>query len=97
MELKQAVTIAKNHIADLFRDEGVANIGLEEIVPDRNHDVNDPDFIWHITIGFSRTWDSQGPFGIAAGLPRGRTYKVVDILGRDGTIMSVRNREMADH
>jgi hypothetical protein len=97
MDVKEAVAKAKGHIADLFRDEGITNIGFEEIVPDPNSDPDDPNFVWHITIGFSRTWDSQGAFGVAIGFPRGRTYKIVDISGKDGEIISVRNRAMADH
>jgi len=97
MDLKQAVVVAKKHISDLFAGEDIDNIGLEEILPDPNYEEGDPDRVWHITIGFSRKWDAQGALGIAAGLPRSRTYKIVDISDRDGKVLSVRNREMANH
>jgi hypothetical protein len=97
MNIKEVVATAKSHIVDLFGEEGIANIGLEEIVPDPNFADSEDERVWHITIGFSRQWDAQGAFGIAAGLPRNRVYKIVDILDSDGRVLSVRNREMANH
>ena len=31
MEMREAVRMAKTHVAELFDDEGIANVGLEEI------------------------------------------------------------------
>ena len=31
MDVKQAVRVAKGYVLDLFRDEGVMDIGLEEV------------------------------------------------------------------
>ena len=45
MEMREAVRKAKTHVAELFHDEGIANVGLEEI-------KLSGDF-WEITIGFS--------------------------------------------
>jgi hypothetical protein len=95
MELRQAVATAKHHIATLFSDEGIADIGLEEIIA--NFDDTDPQDlrVWQITVGFTRAWDAPGALGVAAGLPRRRTYKIVDIADKDGRVLAVRNREMA--
>ena len=32
MDVKEAAKLAKDYIANLFADEGITNIGLEEIV-----------------------------------------------------------------
>jgi hypothetical protein len=87
MDIKQAAEVAKRRVADIFAEEGVANVGLEEIEYDRDDDT------WHVTVGFSRAWDAQGALGIAAGLPRSRTYKLVTISDRDRAVLSVRQRE----
>ena len=31
MDVKEAAKLAKEYVADLFADEGIANVGLEEI------------------------------------------------------------------
>ena len=85
----EAIAKAKEHVAEMFQGENIANIGLEEI-----------EFIeqggqWRVTIGFSRPWDQ--PLGIAAtmGGRRGRTFKLVTIKDSDGEIVSVKHREPA--
>ena len=86
MDVKEAVRQAKVYVGDLFSDEGVVNLGLEE--------VEFTDGIWEVTIGFSRPWDV--PRGIAAlaqdALSR-RSYKVVRIDDTTGRIISVKDRE----
>ena len=51
MDVKEAARTARAHIADLFADENVQHVGLEEVEFD---DVAD---VWNITIGFSRPWE----------------------------------------
>jgi hypothetical protein len=88
MDVKQAVDLAKTHVADLFAKEGLANLGLEEVEYDDARDL------WRITVGFSRAWDQQG--SVASLLaPAKRTYKVVTI-NNAGKAISVKNRETAD-
>ena len=38
MDVKEAVTLAKNHITDLFAAEGIINLGLEEVEYDDAHE-----------------------------------------------------------
>lgn len=91
MEVKEAISIAKSYIADIYRDEGVFNVGLEEI--------EFRDGIWEVTVGFSRTWDRPpaNPFAIASGTQvdvraMKRTYKIVEVNDSDATVHGVRNR-----
>jgi len=86
MEVKQAVTLAKQHIAELFADEGAKNLGLEEVEFDESAGV------WRVTIGFSRPWDE--PRNVLASLAgeglAKRTYKIVNVLDSDGQVLSVK-------
>ena len=50
MDVKEAVQTAKKYVAELFTDETIADVGLEEVV------FNDMSNNWEITIGFSRPW-----------------------------------------
>lgn len=91
MEAKEAITKAKNYIADVYEDEGIFNIGLEEI--------EFSDDAWSVTIGFSRQWDKppRSPFTTTIApaadyRANSRSYKVIKIRDKDGSIISLRNR-----
>ena len=53
MDVKEAAKLAKDYVADLFAEEGIGNLGLEEIelVADGHY--------WVVTVGFSRPWDQR--------------------------------------
>lgn len=90
MDVKAAVDLAKKHIADLFGQEGAANIGLEEVEYDEAQGQ------WRITVGFTRIWDRGGILAqFADARAVGRTYKIVT-LDNEGKPLSVKNREPAD-
>ena len=87
MDVKEAVGTAKTYVADLFADEGVAYVGLEEIVFDELSGD------WKVTIGFSRPWSQLNAVVTALAPDRhGRAYKVVRIKDRDGSIVSLTDR-----
>ena len=54
MDVKEAAKLAKEYVADLFAEEEIGNVGLEEIelAADRRY--------WEVTVGFSRPWDQGG-------------------------------------
>ncbi|MBV8428397.1 MAG: hypothetical protein JOZ88_14255 [Hyphomicrobiales bacterium] len=85
MDVKQAVVVAKNYVSDLFKDETPMNLGLEEVEFDDR--MNE----WHVTLGFSRPWESGGGLATALGTAR-RAYKILRIAD-DGRVISVKNRE----
>ncbi len=87
MNVKEAVSAAKGFIQDLFADEGITDIGLEEV------EFDEPEDEWRVTIGFTRPWDKAGGIATFASPtnPR-RTYKVVHISGETGKVASVKNR-----
>ena len=86
MDVKQAVEVARKYVEDLFAEEQIMNVALEEI------DAEEVGF-WRITIGFSRPWNSN--FSSLLSSEKSRTYKVVLVRDSDGQILSVKNRVFA--
>ncbi len=89
MDVKEAVDRAKKFVSELFENEGLVNLGLEEV------DYDDARDQWRITLGFSRRWDNQVGV-LAAALNQSafkRTYKVV-LIDKDGRAVSVKNRDV---
>lgn len=89
MDVKRAVITAKQFIQDLLKDEGIVNLGLEEVEFDEKSDT------WRVTLGFSRAWNSdRGPLSTLSGddLMK-RDYKVVTISDVDGSMVSIRKPE----
>ena len=86
MDVKQAVKTSKEYVIDLFSDEQIEHVGLEEVKFDQHLDV------WKITIGFSRPWDRNR---IIPGVTK-RSYKIVQINDKNGHVMSVVHRVLAD-
>ena len=88
MDVKQAVQLAKTHVTDLFADESIANVGLEEVEFDELENV------WAITIGFSRFWGRLGDVVRAFDGNAARTFKVVRIEDPSGRVQSVKHRRL---
>ena len=82
MDVKQAVQTAKEHVAHLFADEHIMNVGLEEV------EFDEVDKLWAITIGFSRSWGRVGDILLP------RTYKIVRIQDESGQVESVKHRDV---
>ena len=86
MELKEAIARAKIYVADVFADEHISGIGLEEVQFDEQQNR------WDVTIGFYRpattTYDLLGG-------QRSRIYKAVTIADGTGKMLSIRNRDVA--
>lgn len=85
LDVKKAVEQAKRYVGDLFAGEGLVNLGLEEVEYDDVHQQ------WHITLGFSRPWDSNRYLSDLAGVSP-RSYKIVTI-DQEGNALSVKNRD----
>ena len=89
LDVQDAIKRARNIVGEIFKDEPIADIGLEEV----EHDVDG----WKIAIGFNRIWKTQ-PSGLAGMLYSPgfqRSFKVVTISDADGTLVSIKNREPA--
>ena len=88
MDVKQAVQTAKKHVGEIFADESIANVGLEEVEFDELKGV------WAITIGFSRFWGHPGDLIRALDERTARTFKVVRIEDHSGRVQSVKHRDV---
>ncbi len=89
MDVKEAVAAAKSYIGDIFAEENINNLGLEEVWLDEQKGE------WCVTVGFARPWD-KNPTNFAAAFqtalnPR-RSYKMVRISDKTGAIVSLANR-----
>ena len=82
MDVKLAVAIAKKHIAELFGEEEILNLGLEEV------ELDDEGF-WRITIGFSRPWNRN--VGSVLSGENSRSYKIVVLSNKDGHVLSMKD------
>jgi len=94
MDLKNAVRTAKNFILEIFEDEEIEEVGLEEVEYDEQSDT------WHVTIGFRRPWSRNGKaVGPLSGMfptVQERWYKILAIRGHDGALLSVKDRILKD-
>ena len=87
MNVKEASRAAKAYINDLFADEQLLNVGLEEVISRGPY--------WEITIGFSRSWDRKGPLVSALAESRSeRSYKVIRINAETGHVESLMDRRL---
>jgi hypothetical protein len=88
VEVKQAVTIAKNYIADLFQNEQMSDLGLEEVEYDEQGGE------WLVTLGFSRPWERALGFMGAMQTPQQRrSYKTLRVNDKTEQVLSVKNRD----
>ena len=87
MDPYEAVGAAKSLVLEMFADEDIHNIGLEEIRFEEGSEAG-----WAVTIGFARDWrnDTSLMRSIA---PPARTYKIVK-LTEDGSFRSITNRDV---
>jgi hypothetical protein len=89
MENREAIKRAKDFISEVFADEGIVDIGLEEIKREDND-------IWDITIGFSRDWQKNRSITAAyTGISSRRSYKTIKIRAEDGEVLSMEEAEWA--
>lgn len=88
MNVKEAVLTAKSHITDIFEDEQITRVGLEEVEFDSVAGE------WRVTIGFNRSWDANNPLASAftSQLYRNRSFKVVRIKDSSGEVSAIGDR-----
>lgn len=90
MDVKEAVQTSREYVAELFGDEDISEVRLEEVV------IDDGTADWCVTIGFNRrVARPAGSLGerLMLDLQRERTYKVVR-LNRRGEVRSVTDRAL---
>jgi len=87
MDVSQAVAAAKRRFVEVFKDEHVENVGLEEV-------EGTEDSGWYITLGFNRPYVLAGlAVQLVPTANRPRDYKIVHV-SKDGELLSIKNREV---
>ena len=92
MDVRAAARTAKAYIAEVFADEEIDELGLEEV------DFDDRSNLWKITVSFLRPRGEMDRFQAAAtGYPAGtptmrRSFKIVNIDDGSGSVVSVKHR-----
>jgi hypothetical protein len=88
MNNKEAIKIAKEYVLDVFGDEGIEDIGLEEITRDGSR--------WLITIGFSRKWQKPSAMAVTMhnAIPK-RSYKELWVDPETNSVLSVKEADWA--
>jgi hypothetical protein len=89
MDVKAAVQIAKSYVSDLFSEEQIRNVGLEEV------EFDETSREWLVTVGFARSWDERSGLEKAMIGVR-RSYKVIRLSNVDGHVISVKDRRVAE-
>ncbi len=96
MDVKTAISTAKRYVQDVYADENVTNLGLEEV----QHD--DALGRWAVTLAFSRPWNTprtraqevlESLGGVSA---LKRSYKIVTVAD-DGTVVAMKIRAREDN
>jgi hypothetical protein len=93
METLEAITKAKKYLLDVFKEENITDINLEEI-----ENLGDK---WVISLAFSRPWSTPRTRAqevlenLGAASPIRRSQKTITILN-DGTVISMKDRQKSD-
>lgn len=94
MDVKQAVSKAKRYLAEVFSDEEISDVRLEEVEFDRS------DKTWLITLGFLQP-DFEMPVERALRRtdlqrPMRQSYKLVKIPENDNEFPSIKTRILGE-
>ena len=93
MDVKEAAHTARKYVADVFAEDEISYIALEEV------EFNDASDVWAITLSFLRPTGTMNKLDmIAPALSRGqnvrRSYKIVNIDDQSGRVISVKHRTL---
>jgi hypothetical protein len=95
IEVKQAVEAAARYTAELFAQEGILDVRLEEV------ELSEDEGTWHVTLSFLRKRKASSSLeealraGSLVGTPMDRDFKVLSVRASDGVVTSVKIRQLA--
>ena len=85
MKIGAVVKRAKEALLEIMNEEGVTNLGLEEITFD------DTTHAWRTILGFSRPWDSDGSLDSVIGRSKPeRHFREITVDDKDGNVISIK-------
>ncbi|WGD31674.1 hypothetical protein AncyloWKF20_07600 [Ancylobacter sp. WKF20] len=86
MKAQEAALLAKDYVQELFGQDGLSNLALEEI-------ELQPDGYWSVTIGFHRPWEEMNSLAALSGAIQPRSLRVVRIKDATKQVESVKKRD----
>ena len=96
MDARQAVRTARQYVTELFADDEIGRVDLEEVDFEIESDA------WKITVSFTRPNDRPELLEdiipghpLADATPVRRSYKVVNIDDASGSVTSLKHRVLA--
>ena len=93
MDALEAIATAKKYLSEVFREEQISDVSLEE-----TEYFGDK---WIVTFGFSRPWNTPRTRAqevlenLGAVSPLRRSQKTITMID-DGTVISMKDRQKAD-
>jgi len=85
LDVKAAAATAVTYLKDLYSDEQLKNIRLEEVW------LSDDEKYWYITIGYDTPTSARDP--LAALRQPEREYKLFKVRVEDGRVMEMKMRQ----
>ena len=89
LDAKEVVQRAREHFHNLFAEEDISDVGLEEVKLDYESDT------WEITIGFHRILNNGTEASSTEGIAK-RCYKTICIDYESGRFQGIKDRYMTD-
>ncbi len=96
MDAREAVRTARRYVSELFADDEIGRVDLEEV------DFENESDLWKITVSFTRPNDRPElvetivpGHPLADVTPVRRSYKVVNIDDASGIVTSLKHRRLA--
>lgn len=92
LDVKKAVKLAKDWLAETLKDENISNLGLEEV------EFSEAENAWKITLGFSRPWNTQrnALTAITGDIAARRAFRVITVDDVSEEITSMKRRLAGD-
>lgn len=93
MDALEAIATAKKYLSEVFREEQITDVSLEETEYFGGK--------WIVTLGFSRPWNTPRTRAqevlenLGAVSPLRRSQKTITMID-DGTVISMKDRQKAD-
>lgn len=93
MDALEAIATAKKYLSEVFQEEQITAVTLEE-----TENLGDR---WIVTLGFSRPWNTPRTRAqevlenLGAATPLRRSEKSITMIN-DGTVISMKDRQKAD-
>lgn len=88
IDVKQAVASAKTYASQLFQEEKILGLELEEV------ELSEDNKYWFVTLGFLVPKPSLGIADIFAPMVANRKYKLFKIDADNGIVLSMKIREV---